>query len=313
MSHTAESLFSTFFLPLYPEGSATDLARLRSTDANPAGNPNILHQFRQAAEVFVAKAPEALGVPSEELALDFTDASVHRLSAALTLKARNKLANDGAAGTAENALFNFVIHGASYVGQCVTRAHDASWAVRRPLWESFVHLRSRGGEGDLPIFHWWLKSLADEAKSSLADRYRAHVEVPTSNPETRPILAPEDRPLPRLAKVRYDALYKYLRAHVPELRDVGEDFPSPERFDELKFAHLGFTLVGGGRMLLMHGPNAHGLHAFWLGASGFEKAAFWPCDKFPEPLLRKAAGDKLEVVLSRDGKVLSFEVLWWGP
>jgi hypothetical protein len=130
------------------------------------------------------------------------------------------------------------------------------------------------------------------------------------------VIAPPDRKLPKLSKVRYDAFYKYLRAHLPELRDVGEHFPSPERFEELKFDALSFLLVGGGRMLVLWGHNQDGLHAMWLTKEGFEKAAFWPCDAFPAPLVRtsdEGAEQKLEVHLSRDAKAQVFELLWWGP
>lgn len=307
---TAESLFNDVFLPLYPEDAKRDLGRARAVDANPAHNPSVLAHLDDAAERFARIAPTALAIGEGDL--DFSDASVHRLSAALTPAACDRLLAEGAVGTAENALFNIVVHGAAYVGACVVRGHRGRWAVRRPLWESLVHLSSRAGEADLAVFHWWLKALADGAPATLADRYRAHVEIPTARHEDLPIIAPPDRNLPRLAKVRYDALYKYLRAHLPELRDVGEHFPSPERFDELGFKSLAFTLVGGGRMLVVHGPTAKGLHAFWLTKEGFEKAAFWPCDPFPEPILR-AKGDTIEVLLSQGGTTSIVELLWWGP
>ena len=307
MSVTAESLFTSIFLPLYPEDRRSDLgrARVRTEDANPAGNPAILAHLGEAAAIFVAKAPETLGAP---IALDFTDASVHRLSAALGREARDRMIDTG-------ELAQFVIHGAAYVGACIVRQHRGAWAVRRPLWESLVRLRSRAGEAELAVFHWWLKSLADDTTATLADRYRAHVETPCAEPEELPVIAPQGRRLPRIAKPRYDVFYKYLRAHLPELRDVGEHFPSPERFEELAFARLDFLLVGGGRMLVVHGPGKGGLHALWLTRDGFEKSAFWPCDPFPEPVLRASerGGDKLEVVLSQDGAVKSFELLWWGP
>ncbi len=313
---TAEELFRTFFLPLYPEDAAKDLARARTTDANPARNPNVLAHLGEAAEVFVANAPLALGLSSDEassLALDYSDASVHRLGALLTPARVERLRGLGTPGTAESAVFNVAVHGAAYLGACIVRNHGGQWAVRRPLWESLVHLVSRAGEADLPVFHWWLKVLAaPEEGGSLGDRYRAHVEVPCAKPEELPVIAPVDRKLPKLAKVRYDAFYKYLRANLPELRDVGEHFPSPERFEELGFKSLSFLLAGGGRMLVVWGPSASGLHAYWLTKEGFEKGAFWPADAFPEPLLR-AKDDKLEVVLSRDGAVQSFELLWWGP
>ncbi len=302
MSLTAEDLFRAHFLPRYPDDAKADLARARAVDANPANNPSILAHLGEAADVFAQMAPTALGSP---LDLDFTDASIHRLSALLDTKRRDAL-------VARNELAELVIHGAAYVGACIVKNHGGAWSVRRPLWESVVRLRSRAGEALLPVFHWWLRSLADDATATLADRYRAYVEVANARPETLPQIAPEDRRLPKLEKVRYDTLHKYLRAHLPELRFLGDDFPSPERFDELGFKSLAFTLVGGGRMLVLHGATANGLHAFWLGKEGFEKSAFWPCDAFPEPMLRKK-DDKLEVIVSHDGKPSSFEILWWGP
>lgn len=318
-ARSAEALFRELFLPLYPEDARSDLGRARTEDANPGGNPSLLGHIADAARIFVEMAETALGVAPGSLALDFTDASVHRLSAALDVGRRERLLAQGEPGTADSALFNFVVHGALYTGECIVRRHGGAWAVRRPLWESLVRLRSRAGEADLPVFHWWLKALADPSPdvpaATLADRYRTYVEVPCARPEELPIIAPPDRALPRLAKARYDTFYKYLKAHIPELKDVGDAFPSPERFADLAFDHLSFTLVGGGRMLVVHGPNASGLHAFWLTKAGYEKSAFWPCDAFPAPLLRPKSGDpeKLEVVLSQDGKPVSFELLWWGP
>lgn len=331
MAVTVESLFRDLFLPLYPDDVKADLGRARTEDANPAANPNILAHLDDAARVFLEMAPTVLGVSPTTLGLDYTDASVHRLSAALTTERRDRLMANGAIGTAQNALFNVVVHGAAYVGACIVRSHGqdgaASWSVRRPLWESVVRLESRAGQADLPVFHWWLKSLADPTgdvattaegpiHATLADRYRTYVEVPCARPEELPVIAPPDRDLPRLAKARYDAFHKYLRARLPELRDVGEAFPSPERFAELGFDHLSFALVGGGRMLVVFGPTKHGLHAFWLTKAGFEKSAFWPCDAFPAPILRvKGAGtdQKIEVVLSRNGVASAIEMLWWGP
>lgn len=305
---SAEELFREHFLPQYPEDAKSDLGRARSTDANPANNNAVLAHLGEAAAVFVALAPTALGITEAELALDFSDASVHRLSKALTPERRERLLE-------RKELFEFVVHGAAYVGTCIVQAHGGVWAVRRPLWESLVRLRSRSGEGELPVFHWWIKSLADDAVATLADRYRANVEVPCTPVEDLPVFVTETRDLPRLKRPRYDVFYKYLKAHLPEVKDVGEAFPSPERFEELRFEHLSFLVVGGGRMVVVHGANEHGLHAYWLGKEGFEKSAFWPADKFPEPLLRRHPKDpeKLEVALSHDGKTTSFELLWWGP
>jgi hypothetical protein len=222
----------------------------------------------------------------------------------------------GTPGGADSALFNAVVHGAAYVGACVVNRRGegaAAWSVRRPLWESVVRLRSRAGEADLAVFHWWLKSLADDPQgATLADRYRAHVEVPCARPELLPVLAAPGRALPRLKGPRYDSVHKYLRAHVPELRDLGEDFPSPERFEAYGLNWLDFFLVGGGRMLVLAGASSQGLHLFWLTAAGFEKSAFLPCDAIPGPVVR-IDGERIVVMTSRGGQAQTQEMLWWGP
>jgi hypothetical protein len=312
---TAESLFEAFFWPLYPADVKADLQRSRKTDANPGENPALFAHVEEAARVFERMAPQLFG--DDDPRLDRSDASVHRLSRAVTRARREAWQSRGKAGTAESVLFNATVHGVAYVGACVTSAHGGRWSLRRPLWESVVTLESRAGRGDLAIFQWWLKSLSDESLDglpgalTLADRYRAHVEIPSARPEDLPILATPRR-VPRLAKVRYDTLYKHLRAHVPELRDVGEDFPSPERFAAYGFDALDFVLLGDGRMLLIHGPGKGGAHLFWLGSAGFEKAAFFPADPFPAPLVR-TEGDKLVVLTQFDGKTAVHEMLWWGP
>lgn len=202
---TAWSLFDAYFAPLYPEDARADLTRARTTDANPANNPALFAHVAEAAAIFVQMAPTVFA--DDDPKLDHSDASVHRLSRALTRARRDGWGADGAIGTAQNQLFNVVVHGAAYVGSCVTNNHGGIWSLRRPLWESVVTLESRAGRGDLAVFHWWLKSLTDEALDgeggapSLADRYRVHVENPGSHPEELPVLA-RPRPVPRLSTVR---------------------------------------------------------------------------------------------------------------
>ncbi len=315
----ARDIFARFFLPLYPpeaQGDPAMLARLRTTDANPAKNPSLLASLEETADVFVANAPALFSVSAADLALDRSDASVHRLSAALTPSLRDAWASSGGAGTAGNLLFNAVVHGAAYVGACVVASHDGEWRVRRPLWESLVALRSRAGEAELAVFHWWLKSLAgahDGASATLADRYRTHVEVPCARLEELPrLVGSAPRALPRLKAPRYDLFHKYLRAHLPEVRDVGAHFPSPERFDGYGFRWIDFHVVGDGRMLLLAGGTREGLVLFWLSAAGFEKSAFYAGDAFPDPLVR-VEGDRLVAVTSEGGRVRTHEMLWWGP
>lgn len=307
---TAERLFERYFLPLYPPDARADLAKARTTDANPANNPRLFAQLDEIADVFAKLAPEAFGAP--DLALDRSDASVHRLGARLGRELRDRWLAPAAPGEPP-LLVNVVTHGAVYVGACIVHAHGGTWQVRRPLWESLVRLESRAGTADLAVFHWWLKALSDAEidERRLVDRYRTHVEVPTFDAGALPVLAPPDRRIPRLAKVRYDTLYKHLRAHLPELRTVGEDFPSPERFEELAFKWLDFVLLGGGRMLLVHGPTDRGVHLFWLGSEGFVKAAYYPADAFPAHVVQ-VDGDKLRVIVPIQGKPVAHEMLFWG-
>ncbi len=308
---TAERLFQRFFLPLYPHGPDGELARARTTDANPAGNPRILAQLDAIAEAFAALAPARLDAP--ELALDFSDASVHRLGAALTRARRDALIAPVAAVGEVPPLVEVVTHGAVYVGACIVKNHGGRWQVRSPLWESLVELASRAGTGKLALFQWWLKALSDEEvdDARLGSRYRLHVEIPTARPEELPLIA-RDRKIPRLTKVRYDSLHRHLKAHLPELRDVGASFPSPERFAELDFQWLDFLLLGGGRMLLMHGPASTGAHLFWLDASGFAGAAYFPADALTDHEV-SVSGDTLAIALRVLGRQVRHELLWWGP
>jgi hypothetical protein len=313
MSMNAEQLFVRFFLPLYPPDAAADLARARATDANPAGNAAVLSHLDDAAKRFAENGHALFG---HELGLDGSDASIHRLGAALTRERREAWAADGVAGTPQNTLFNAVVHGAAYVGACIVTNHGGSWGVRRPLWESVVRLNSRAGQADLAVFHWWLKSLADEGLSegspgaTLADRFRAHVEIPCMRAEELPVLIAGERSLPRLREPTYDRLYKYLRAHLPEVRDLGADFPSAERFAAFGLRWLDFVVVGGGRYVVLAGASAAGLHLFWIGSAGFEKGAFVAGDG--EPVVR-VEGERIVAELSVHGERQVRDMLWWGP
>jgi hypothetical protein len=100
--------------------------------------------------------------------------------------------------------------------------------------ESVVQLTSRAGEAELYVFQWWLKPLRrlgvrTRLRSRIATgrTWRCHVLMRDSLPP----ITEGVRKLPRLRKPRYSTLHQYLKAHLPELKDVGRDFPSPERFD----------------------------------------------------------------------------------
>jgi hypothetical protein len=313
---TAEKLFRALFEPLYPRG--TDLGVLRKTDANPGKNSAIFAALHETAEVFAKLAPRALGARPEELELDGSDASVHRLASRIDLGARERLLAETApspgGGPAELPLFaHFVIHGTIYVGACIVKNHGAEWLVRSPLWETLVRLESRAGIAEISPFAWWLKSFSDDeiGKSTLLDRYRTHVEVPTFDPTSLPVIAPADRRIPRLEKVRYDLFYKLLKAHLPELKTVGDHFPSPARFEELGFRWLELKLVGQGRVLVVHGPTSHGVTAFFLSKEGFMKQHYYERADLTGHRL-ELAGDVVRFVLEGPSGDEIHETLFWG-
>jgi hypothetical protein len=283
----------------------------------------VLRAIDDAAERFARLGPEALqdgDLAGASLNLDFSDGSVRRLGHALTRPRRDRLAAlrgpDGAP-----LLTHFVIHGALYVGACAVRNRAAVWAPRSPLWESVVTVESPLGRAELSIFSWWLRALSDGelGRGTLAERYRMYVEIPRSDPASLPSIAGARQltPIPRLTKVRYDTLHRHLRAHVPELTDLGADFPSAERFAELRFRWLDFTWLGGGRLLLVHGPAEHGIHLFWLDGAGFSKAAFFPSDEGaggqPPPYSLVLDGELVRVELSIAGRQVEHPMLFWGP
>ena len=82
----------------------------------------------------------------------------------------------------------------------------------------------------------------------------------------------------------YDLLVKYLHQHLPELRDVGEGFPSPAEFTARAYESLSFERLHGGRVVALHGlvPAAGErppvVEVSWLTGRGFDHADTIPCD-----------------------------------
>src|SRR5687768_8504978 len=136
---TPVRLFERYFWDLYPKDVRADLSRARATDANPANNPHILRSLDEIADTFVRLAAGVFD--GADLRLDGSDASVHRLSAALCRPLRDRWASERGPDGAP-LLAHVVVHGAVYVGRCAVKNHDGTWQVRRPLWESLVRLKS---------------------------------------------------------------------------------------------------------------------------------------------------------------------------
>lgn len=327
---TAERLFRERFLPLYPVGARTiaGLAALRATDANPSNNPAILRALDETADLFANLAPHALGVTS--LSLDRTDDSVHRLSRELTAKARERLflaRRESASGATEPPLLiHFVAHAAIYVAACAVSNHGGQWLVRSPLWETRVALVSRSGRAEISPFAWLLRCLSDEGDTAtLADRYRTHVEVPFEDVDSWPVVVDPRKRIPRLhgKPVRYDAVVRHWKAHLSGIEELGDAFPTPERFTELGFRWLEFVVVGDGRAVIVHGPaRDRGVHLFWLGRAGFIKAAYFDVETSDEShrvTVEGAAGPDgspqqvVVVSLANGDSMTEQRMMWWGP
>jgi hypothetical protein len=310
---TAQTLFKQVFWPLYPPDIRADLEAARDSFVNPANDCGLTELIEEIAEAFKHLAPSMLGIPDR--ALDDSDASIHRLGAALTRDRRDRLLNELTIGKTRTPLLAMiVIHGTLYVARCIVRNHGGQWLVRRPLWESSVRLRSALGEAELSVFQWWLKSLSDDEvdRCPLGDRYRTYVEVPCFDGQSMPVLGDPRRPIPKLSRPRYDQVIKHLQQHAPAIQSPGPDFPPPDRFASMKLSSLEFRWVGGGRMLLAHGPApSHGVHLFWLNGDGFLKAAFYPSER-PSNYDLTTDGAVLRIALPGKNEPSVHEMPWWG-
>jgi len=310
--NSARGLFERVFWPLYPPEVRADLQASRESFVNPANDCGVTELIDEIAEAFKFLAPSLLGLPSRSL--DDTDASVHRLGAALTRKTRDLLLHERTVGTNRTPLVAMIaIHGTLYVERCIVNNHGAQWLVRKPLWESSVRLSSALGEAELSVFQWWLKSLSDEEvdRRPLGDRYRTYVEVPCFNGDALPVIGNASARIPRLMRPTIDSVREHLRVHAPGIRSLGDDFPARPAFDAMSFAWLDMEWVGDGRMLVIHGPSPkRGLHVFWLNADGFLKSAFYPTDDGAYELQSK--GTRMCVSVGSSGKRTVHEMPWWG-
>jgi hypothetical protein len=298
---TASSLLARWFWPHYPADVRAAPFLHRDVDANPGNNPSIPAALAEAAELFAANASGLLGE-----ALPFTDEGVAVLARGLTRARRDAWMAQSDPGSPDSHFVQVVVHAAAYLGEVMVRAHGARWEIRRPLWESVIH-RRRGGT--VSPFHWLLKSLADDAIDDvpLAARWRIHVAMHDLDLEGLAVIAPAKK-LPGLKRPTYDLLVKYLHQHLPELRDVGEGFPSPAEFTARSFETLSFERLHGGRVVALHGLiPAEGerppvVEVSWMTARGFDHADTIPCDPGVAYFARAVSDELIEVTVAWQGK-----------
>jgi hypothetical protein len=293
---TPDRLFHQWFWPHYPPEARRDLSAARARDANPGGNPSLAQAPANAAGLFVANAPELLGV---HLTVD--DAGVLALARALDRPRRDRWLAAGDPADAGNVFFNTVVHGALFVGEACVTAHGGRWSLRNPLWESLVHRR---GGGAFAPFHWLLKALSDDAvdEDTLAWRWQVHVVLADAEPERLPPIA-TGAPLPRLKTPTYDLLVKYLQQHLPALRDLGAGFPSPELFTRRAYRQLSFEVLHDARVLCAHGQQGpdgdhpHAVDLLWLTASGLHHEDTVPSDEAIPYFARALDASTVEVTV----------------
>lgn len=298
---TASDLLARWFWPHYPADVRAAPFLHRDVDANPGNNPAFAAALAEAAELFAANASGLLGE-----ALPFTDAGVATLARALTRARRDEWMAQSDPASPDNHFLQVIVHAAAYLGEVMVRAHGGRWEIRRPLWESVVH-RRRGGT--VSPFHWLLKSLADDSvdELALASRWHIHVELHDLDLDGLPVIAPEKR-LPGLKHPTYDLLVKYLHQHLPELKDVGEGFPSAAEFTERRFESLSFERLHGGRVVALHGliPAAGErppvVEVSWMTGRGFDHADTIPCDPGVAYFGRSVNDELIEVTVAWQGK-----------
>ncbi|MDO9016097.1 MAG: hypothetical protein Q8S73_20050 [Deltaproteobacteria bacterium] len=298
---TASSLLARWFWPHYPADVRAAPFLHRDVDANPGNNPSLPAALAEAAELFAANAAGLLGE-----ALPFTDEGVAVLARGLTRARRDAWMAQSDPASPESHFVQVIVHAAAYLGEVMVRAHGARWEIRRPLWESVIH-RRRGGT--VSPFHWLLKSLADDAIDDvpLAARWRIHVAMHDLDLEGLAVIAPAKK-LPGLKRPTYDLLVKYLHQHLPELRDVGEGFPSPAEFTARSFETLSFERLHGGRVVALHGLiPAEGerppvVEVSWMSARGFDHADTIPCDPGVAYFARAVSDELIEVTVAWQGK-----------
>ena len=295
---TAQDLLAHWFWPHYPSDVRAAPFLHRDVDANPAGNPAFAAALAEAAALFVRNAPGLLGA---ELAL--TDAGVGTLARALTRARRDGWMAQSDPSSPDNLFLQAIVHGAAFLGEVIVREHGGRWEIRRPLWESVVHRRHGGA---VSPFHWLLKSLADDAidDAPLSVRWNVHITMDDVSPDSLPVIA-KTRTLPPLKAPTYDLLVKYIHQHLPELRDVGEGFPSPEAFTAKAYPRLGFEPLHGGRVVALHAQlegESPTVEITWMTARGFERTETLPCDAGVAYFARAVTNELLEITLAWQGR-----------
>lgn len=298
---SATDLLNRWFWPHYPADVRAAPFLHRDVDANPGNNPSLLAPLTEAAELFAANAEGLLGE-----ALPLTDAGVATLARSLTRARRDDWMAKSDPASPEGLFFQAVVHMAMYVGEVIVREHGGRWELRRPLWESVVHRR---GGGAVCPFHWLLKSLADDAVDdlTLAARWRVHVLMPDLDVGALPVIAPAKK-LPGLKRPNYDLLVKYLHQHLPELKDVGEAFPSPAEFTARGYESLSFERLHGGRVVALHGliptqgDGPATVEVWWMTARGSDHADTIPCDAGVAYFGRAVSDELVEVTVAWQGK-----------
>ena len=315
----AEELFVRFFLPLYPPDARADLARARATDANPAGNPALLAHLDDAANRFVANAPALFerrpGARPQRRERAPPERGAHAPSARDAWAAQRRAGHarerrsSTRSCTARRTSAPASSRSTAACGACAGRSGRASCASSRAPARP-TSRSSTGGSSRSPTRPTGVQA------ATLADRYRAHVEVPCARPEELPVVSSSGaRALPRLKKPTLRrSCTSTLRAHLPELRDLGRGLPRSPSGSTAFALHVDRLprRSAAGAWSLLAGASPAGAAPLLADGGGFEKSAFFPCDA---SRIRSSGWTPIASsrMTSDQGETREHEMLWWGP
>ena len=279
-------------------------ARSRATDANPAKNPHD-HRAARRGRRRSSRGSRRRRSARPTSTLDFSDASVHRLGAPSSLArgatrgSSEKIAGHAAAGADGDA------RRALPRGVRGARRTAGSWQVRRPpgsRWCGSSRGPGVGRAGAVSVVAEGARRRGDRRRAPRRPLPRARGAADASTPRRCRAIAPAG---PAAAAAGQGALRHAAqapRAHLPELRSVGDDFPSPERVDEMGFSlaglHAGRATVG---CCCMHGAGARGRAPLLARRRRLREAAYLPADKFPAHVRagRRATRSRMIVPVGR--------------
>ena len=234
---TAEALFrAMFFLPLYPEDAKRPRARCAARTRTPRTTPRSSRTSSDAAALFVGRWPPS-AARAEDRRLDYSDASVHRLSAALAMTTERRAMAWHARQRRQPALQprrpRRGVRRRVHRPRARRALGGAAAALGEPRPARVARRRgascrsSTGGSSRSPTTR-----ALDHARRSLPRARRGALRAPGGPARHR--AARPQAAAPREGLVTMHSTSTFART-CRSCATSASDFPSPERFEELGF------------------------------------------------------------------------------